>query len=81
MPLGATWQIFQSPGVFNFFKPEYQALGAVINSNLFAPEFEISTAPLILGFLNGVTVSALKGSNQETLTQWTLTQWTLTRAE
>ena len=68
-PPVAPCQVFQSPGVFNFFKPEYQALGAVISSNLVAPEFEISTAPLILGFLNGVTVRALKGSNRGTLTK------------
>ena len=48
-------QVFQSPGVFNFFKPEYQALGAVIDSNLVAPEFEITYAPTILGFLNGIS--------------------------
>ena len=48
-------QVFQSPGVFNFYKPEYQALGAVLNSNLVAPEFEINYAPTILGYLNGVT--------------------------
>jgi hypothetical protein len=36
-------------------RPEYQALGPVINSNLVAPEFEITYAPTILGFLNGMT--------------------------
>ena len=39
----------------NFFKPEYQAVGPVINSNLVSPEFEITYSPTILGFLNGGT--------------------------
>lgn len=48
-------QVFQSPGVFNFYKPEYQAIGPIVAANVVAPEFEISTAPAILGFLNGAT--------------------------
>ena len=33
----------------------WQALGGVIRANLVAPEFEITTSPTILGFLNGAT--------------------------
>ena len=47
--------IFQSPTVFNFYKPEYQPIGPVIGSDLVSPEAELGTAPWILGFLNGVT--------------------------
>jgi hypothetical protein len=36
-------------------RPEYQALGPVIDANLVSPEFEITYAPTILGYLNGVT--------------------------
>ncbi len=35
--------ILKSPSVFNFFKPEFAAIGPVSNNNLVAPEFEIMT--------------------------------------
>ena len=46
--------VFQSPTVFNFYKPEYQPTGPVIDSDLYAPEAELATAPWIIGFLNGL---------------------------
>jgi len=56
-------QVFQSPGVFNFFKPEYQALGSVVESNLASPEFEITYAPTIIGMMNGMTSLVRYGLN------------------
>ena len=48
-------QIFYSPTVFNFFLPDYQPTGPVIQSNLFSPEAQLQTAPSMIGFLNGVS--------------------------
>ena len=48
-------QVFQSPSVFNFYKPEFQASGAIIAAELASPEAELSTAPSLVGFLNGVS--------------------------
>lgn len=43
-----------SPSVFNFFQPDYQPLGAVNDSNLVAPEFQITDAKTIAGYVNGL---------------------------
>ena len=40
---------------------EYQALGPILESDLFAPEFQITTSPTIIGYLNGVTSLARFG--------------------
>ncbi len=43
-----------SPSVFNFFQPDYQPLGPVEESDLVAPEFQITDSQTITGWLNGV---------------------------
>ncbi len=48
-------QIFQSPSVFNFFRPEFQASAAILAADLASPEAELSTAPSLVGFFNGVS--------------------------
>jgi cullin-associated NEDD8-dissociated protein 1 len=45
---------FNSPSVFSFFLPEYQPPGKVLDNGLVAPEAELGTAPLLVGFLNGM---------------------------
>jgi cullin-associated NEDD8-dissociated protein 1 len=46
---------FQQPQVFNFYYPDFTPVGAVNGAGLFAPEATLYTAPLLFGFLNGVT--------------------------
>jgi len=46
---------FHAPSVFSFFLPEYQPPGTILDNNLVAPEAELGTAPLLMGFLNGMT--------------------------
>lgn len=43
---------YQTPSVFNFYLPEYQPPGWP--HGVVAPEFQIFTAPFMLGFLNGM---------------------------
>jgi len=43
-----------SPSVFNFYLPEYQPDGDILNADLVSPEAELSTPPYTLGFLNGI---------------------------
>jgi len=45
---------FNSPTVFSYFLPEYQPPGEILNNNLVSPEAELGTAPLMIGFLNGM---------------------------
>jgi cullin-associated NEDD8-dissociated protein 1 len=47
-------QAHRSPSVFNFYLPEYQPSGPVAAAGLVSPESQIATAPLIIGFLNGM---------------------------
>ena len=47
--------IFQVPSVFGYFSPTYQAPGSIKQSKLFSPEGELSTAPYLVNFLNGLT--------------------------
>lgn len=43
-----------SPSVFNFFQPDYQPLGPIEVQDLVAPEFQITDAQTISGYLNAV---------------------------
>ena len=43
-----------SPGVFNFYLPEFMPSGVLEDAGLVAPEMQISTAPFVIGFLNGM---------------------------
>ena len=41
--------------MFGYFSPTYQAPGSIKQSNLVSPEGELSTAPYLVNFLNGLT--------------------------
>ena len=43
-----------SPSVFNFFQPDYQPLGLVNDAGLDAPEFQITDAKTIAGYINAI---------------------------
>jgi uncharacterized protein (DUF1800 family) len=43
-----------SPSVFNFFQQDYQPIGPVDDADLVAPEFQITDAQTIAGFINGL---------------------------
>ncbi|MBK8372313.1 MAG: DUF1800 family protein [Saprospiraceae bacterium] len=43
-----------SPSVFNFFQSDFQPIGPVADGDLFAPEFQITNAQTIQGFVNGL---------------------------
>jgi uncharacterized protein (DUF1800 family) len=44
----------RSPSVFNFFSPDYQQPGEILEADLVAPEFEIATANNMTGMHNAV---------------------------
>ena len=43
-----------SPSVFNFFQQDYQPIGPIEVAGLVAPEFQITSAQTIAGFINGL---------------------------
>lgn len=43
-----------SPSVFNFFQYDYQPIGPVEEADLFAPEFQITSAQTITGWINAL---------------------------
>ncbi len=43
-----------SPSVFNFFQQDYQPIGPVEEAGLVGPEFQITNAQTIAGFINGL---------------------------
>lgn len=43
-----------SPSVFNFFQADYQPLGEINDANLVAPEFQITDAQTVAGYINGL---------------------------
>jgi cullin-associated NEDD8-dissociated protein 1 len=46
---------FLSPSVFNYYLAEYEPTGPLEKAKLVSPEAELSTAPLIVGFMNGMS--------------------------
>ena len=44
-----------SPSVFNFFQSDFQPIGAIEDADRVAPEFQITNAQSIAGYLNGLT--------------------------
>ena len=54
-------QFQRSPTVFNFYLAEYAPAGVVNDAQLVAPEAELLTSPLIMGFLNGISSLAEYG--------------------
>lgn len=51
-----------APSVFNFFQPDYQPLGEVNNLDLVAPEFQITDAKTLAGYINGVYRWVVQGN-------------------
>lgn len=47
--------IFQPPTVFNFFQPEYQSRGVVIDADQYSPEAMVYTPPKLIRLLNGLS--------------------------
>ena len=47
-------QAFMSPTVFNFYLVEYMPPGPIGAASLHAPEAQLLTAPLVVGYLNGM---------------------------
>jgi cullin-associated NEDD8-dissociated protein 1 len=45
---------FSSPGVFNYYLPEYRPQGVIEAANLVSPEAQLATAPFLIGYLNGM---------------------------
>ncbi len=43
-----------SPSVFNFFQQDYQPIGSIEDANKVAPEFQITDAQTIIGYVNGL---------------------------
>jgi uncharacterized protein (DUF1800 family) len=43
-----------SPSVFNFFQQDYQPIGSIEQAGLVAPEFQITNAQTIQGYINGL---------------------------
>jgi uncharacterized protein (DUF1800 family) len=43
-----------SPSVFNFFQFDFQPIGPIADADLFGPEFQITNAQTIQGFVNGL---------------------------
>jgi len=43
-----------SPSVFNFFQQDFQPIGAIEEAGLVAPEFQITDAQTIAGYINGL---------------------------
>jgi len=45
-------QPYAAPSVFNFFKPNFQPVGSLVTTGLYAPESELLTSPRIMAFLD-----------------------------
>lgn len=43
-----------APTVFNFFQQDYQPIGPITDANLVAPEFQITDAQTLVGYVNNV---------------------------
>jgi endo-chitodextinase len=59
-----------SPTVFNFFSPDYQAPGAIAQAGLYSPEFQLTVESVvtnIANFLNKTIYSYLGTTNRVTL--------------
>jgi hypothetical protein len=46
---------FYAPSVFGFYLPENRPAGQITDNGLVGPEAELGTAPLVVGYLNGVS--------------------------
>jgi len=52
---------FQSPSVFNFYLPDHQPPGAILQRQLFAPEFQIMNDATSIKFMNALLVLVTDG--------------------
>lgn len=43
-----------SPSVFNFYQPEYQPNGPIVDNNLVGPEYQIHNSSTAIGFINNL---------------------------
>jgi cullin-associated NEDD8-dissociated protein 1 len=46
---------FMSPSVFNYYVSDFQSAGPVEDAALVSPEAQLSTTPLMVGYLNGIS--------------------------
>jgi uncharacterized protein (DUF1800 family) len=51
----------RAPSVFNWFRPDYAPPGAILNSRLYAPEFQITHETTVTGYTNFVVNLAERG--------------------
>lgn len=51
-----------SPSVFNFFQPDYQPLGPVVEMDLVAPEFQLADSEKIKAWINGLFRYMVQGN-------------------
>ena len=54
MPRKIGQMVFEAPSVFSFFKPEFAPSGRIEDAGLVSPEAQLATAPLTIGYLNGI---------------------------
>ncbi len=54
---------FQSPSVFNFFRPDYSHPGPIADADLVSPEFEIHNESSIIAITNRLLHSSIWGHN------------------
>ena len=52
---------FESPSVFNFYLPDFQPLGPILNRGIYAPEFEVNTDLTSLGLANAIRTLVYEG--------------------
>ena len=46
--------VYQSPGIFSFFLPEYQPSGLVASAGLVSPEAQVHSTPMVIQTMNGL---------------------------
>ena len=61
---------YQAPTVFNFYTPDYQPQGKVLNRELFAPEFQIVTDVTALRVPNGIRELVYNGLESPIGRRW-----------
>ncbi|MCY3541892.1 MAG: DUF1800 domain-containing protein [Gammaproteobacteria bacterium] len=52
-----------SPSVFNFYQPDYSPVGEILDNNMVAPEFQITTSTTVIGITNYIGL-AIFNENQ-----------------
>ncbi|MEC8517486.1 MAG: DUF1800 family protein, partial [Verrucomicrobiota bacterium] len=57
---------YMYPNVFNFYRPDFQPLGEILNSNLEAPEFQPFTDVTAVGLPNSIRWLIYQGIRRDT---------------